>query len=61
MNLISCDKCGTVFDANKLNFPEEIHNEDYEVDLDKGVWDSDKDRMNAYVKCFHCSEPILKP
>ena len=62
MHLISCDKCGTVFDANKLQFPEDIWDEEREgTDPEKGIWDNENDTMVPYVRCFHCSEPILKP
>jgi hypothetical protein len=36
MNLISCDHCATVLDANKLNFPshEQFTDEEGVVNLD---------------------------
>lgn len=31
MNLMSCDKCGVVLDINKIEFPDDICNEDGSV------------------------------
>jgi hypothetical protein len=60
IGLVSCDKCATVFDVSKLNFPEDIYTEEHDVDLQLGAWDQEEQSWRPYVKCFHCSEPIFK-
>ncbi len=41
MNLISCDNCGVVLDAGKLDFPQDIDPSDPR-DRDKISWDDDR-------------------
>ena len=58
MKLISCNNCAVMLDADKLHFPDCIHEEGGTVDLDLGLWSSDKRDWVAYVKCPVCNEPI---
>lgn len=60
IGLVSCDKCATVFDVSKLNFPEDIYSDEGGVDPKLGAYDSEDREWKPYVKCFHCSEPIFK-
>jgi len=57
MNLISCNKCGTVLDGGKLNFPDYIFNEDGSVDNDAAGWNGN-DHVPK-VKCPVCQGDIL--
>jgi hypothetical protein len=60
MNLISCDNCATVYDAEKLLWPEDLFDDSGSVvDLTKAAWDGD--RHVAKLSCSHCGEDILKP
>jgi hypothetical protein len=60
MNLISCDNCGVVLDANKLGFPAESRKylDNGTVDTDNFIWDGDE--HIAFVKCPVCNEKITK-
>ena len=58
MNLISCDECGIVLDAIKLNFPEDIYLEDGSIDGSKGRWDGGE--YVPFVACPVCKSEILK-
>ena len=66
IGLVSCDKCATVFDVSKLNFPEDIYYRDNNADNYGsvnpllGAYDQEEKEWKPYVKCFHCSEPIFK-
>lgn len=59
MNLMSCDNCGVVLDARKLEFPAEIYDYGGSVDLSKAAWDGDD--FVAKVACPVCGDDILKP
>ncbi|NBS67677.1 hypothetical protein EBT31_02025 [bacterium] len=67
MNLISCDNCGTVYDANKVKFPnlEDFHTNIVDGDIlfslyeDVAEWNGDK--YVAKVNCKVCKHSILKP
>ena len=58
MNLISCNECGIVLDAVKLNFPEDIYLEDGSVDENKGQWDGED--FVPFTVCPVCKSQILK-
>ena len=58
MNLISCDSCGVVLDKNKIVFPDGIWDDNYNLDSDKAVWDSNKRAYIPFVKCPACGEPV---
>ena len=60
IGLVSCDKCGTVFDVSKLNFPVDIGLDEGGVDPLLGAYDQEDREWKPYVKCFHCSTPIFK-
>ena len=59
MNLIPCTNCGVVLDANHLDFPDDIYNEDGGIDHDKVVW-SGYDYV-PYVKCPVCQSIVEEP
>jgi hypothetical protein len=56
MNLISCDNCGVVLDADKLDFPI-FHT----VATDEYVWCSERREWVATVPCPVCKAKILSP
>lgn len=58
MNLVSCDGCGVVLDADKLKFPEDVYEEGGSVDLSKAAWNGD--RFVAFVACPVCCEWIFR-
>lgn len=61
MNLVSCNNCGVVFDADILNFPseEEMYDEDGDLIDSKVVWAGDT--YTPKVSCNCCGSDILKP
>jgi hypothetical protein len=59
MNLVSCDECGIVLDANKLRFPENIFLEDGSVDQTKSSWDPVSSQYVPMVSCPQCGFEIL--
>jgi hypothetical protein len=60
MDLISCDHCGVVLDAQKLDFPWDIY-VNGEIDDSKAVWDSDAHEYVAFVACPVCDHSVKKP
>lgn len=58
MNIISCDNCGVVLDANKLGFRDVIEDENGEVDLNIAVWHDG--RFVPYTRCPVCYHQLLK-
>jgi hypothetical protein len=57
MNLISCDNCGVVLDAHKLNFPTLS----FEQDPNIMAWDYDRRVWVPTVSCPVCESKILAP
>lgn len=57
MNLISCDNCGVVLDAGKLDFPRGID----PCDVNRKVWDNDRGEWLPAVPCPVCKSKILAP
>lgn len=55
MNLLSCDNCGVILDANKLDFPVI---EDY-VPHHQAEWDGEK--YVPVLPCPVCNHAIRKP
>jgi len=62
VNILSCDGCGVLLDADKLDFPTDIwkDTEFPEVDETKGTWDYKKEKNAPYVNCPVCKEKVLK-
>jgi ribosomal protein S27E len=60
MNLIACDSCGVVLDAEKLPFPEDYYNSD-RSDRQKYQWCFKRSERVPYVACPVCQGDILKP
>lgn len=60
MNLISCENCAVVLDANKVGFPSESRKylDDGSVDENNFTWDGDD--YVPFVKCPVCNEKIIK-
>lgn len=57
MNLISCDNCGVVLDAGKLDFPTLS----FEQDPNLMAWDSDRGVWVATAPCPVCQSNTLSP
>lgn len=60
MKPISCDRCGVVLDANKLNFPTDTRSEDLSIDRSKAAWNGDIGDYEAFVACPVCGEPVFE-
>lgn len=60
MNLISCDNCGVVLDAGKLEYPQGLDPSD-PFDVDKMVWNSDRRGWVPAVPCPVCEAKIPSP
>lgn len=58
INLVSCDNCGVVLDASKLDFPNDIYMDDGGIDAGKATWDGDD--YVPFVKCPVCQGKVLK-
>jgi hypothetical protein len=50
MNLISCDNCGVVLDAEKIDFPSSIY-KDGEVDESRAVWNKETRDFTPFTRC----------
>lgn len=65
MNLVSCDTCATVLDADKLEFPENIwlgqEGAEEEIDQTKAVWSNEVDDFVPYVECPVCKNAVIQP
>lgn len=60
MNLISCDNCGVVLDAGKLDFPQGL-DPSHPPDVDRLFWDEDREGWVPVVPCPVCHEKIPSP
>ena len=58
MNLISCDNCGVVLDADKCIFPEDICFEDGSINEDLAIWNGEDYVLK--IKCPVCGKDITK-
>lgn len=62
IQLISCDNCGVVLDASKLDFPEDIYHRTPEgcsdYDRTKSIYDSARGEVVAKVDCPVCQSPV---
>ena len=60
MNIISCDECGVILDANKLNFvnEERFYKDDGSVDEDKAGYNGFD--WVAKVQCPVCQSDVLE-
>lgn len=59
MNLIACENCGVVLDANVLKFPKLANLGEHEDGAT--IWDSDRGEHVPCVPCPVCDSPVLKP
>ena len=59
MNLISCEACGVVLDADNLEFPEDIEDENGSIDINKAIWNG-WDYIPT-TPCPVCKEQIPEP
>jgi hypothetical protein len=61
MNLVSCNACGVVIDADKLKFPSEDDMWDTdEIDTSKFTWSSNSREYVSYISCPVCESKIEK-
>ena len=60
MNLTSCDNCGVVLDAAKLNFATDILEEDGSINDDVAAYNRKAREYGAFVPCPVCKEPVFK-
>ncbi len=60
MKLISCDFCGVVLDADKLNFPEDMEDEDGCIDDNKARYNQRDKEYQIYVHCPVCEHEVWK-
>lgn len=61
MNLISCDHCGVVLDANKLAFPVTLEKDDGSIDERYAEWNSLSRIWEAFTLCPVCDGHIHHP
>jgi len=59
MNIISCDNCGVMLDADKLDFPEDVWEYDGSVNPDLADWDEGV--LYPKTLCPVCQEYVLSP
>lgn len=59
MNLISCDGCGLVLDANKVAWPASVPGYEIVADPDNYEWDGDD--YVPVIKCHKCGCSVHKP
>jgi len=57
MNLISCDECGVVLDANKIIFPVYIQDEQGIIS-DKAAWNGEE--YVPVIQCPVCQSDIME-
>ena len=60
MKLTSCDNCGAVLDAAKLNLAKDIHEEDGSINDDVASYNQKTREYAAFVPCPVCKEPVFK-
>jgi hypothetical protein len=58
MNLVSCDNCGTVVDADKNQFPTDLVDGDGCINDENAAWNGDD--FVPIIKCPSCNDSILK-
>jgi ribosomal protein S27E len=61
MNLISCEGCGVVLDANSLRFAKDISDGDYGINFAVAKWCPVRRDYFAKIKCPVCQHEILQP
>ena len=61
MNLISCDHCGVVLDADKLNFPDSKNYEREDGSLDESMVTWCYGAWRPFVPCPVCRGEIVSP
>lgn len=62
IHLISCDNCATVFDANKLKFPDDVDPIYTEgVPDTHKIYDQEQEDWVHFTRCPVCKEPIPQP
>lgn len=62
MNIVSCNSCGVLLDADKLHFPDQKHwwREDGSIDESQAGYDPDTGRWCPTVDCPVCGSRIMK-
>ena len=51
MNLISCEKCGVVFNKDNVPFPEQGYDDSGKFDDTKATWVNNLDDFAVFIKC----------
>lgn len=60
MKLISCDSCGVLLDADKIQWPGDWETNDG-IDEEKAAYFQELKDWAAYIKCPCCQSKIAKP
>lgn len=60
MKFISCNSCGTVLDQDKLNFADDMYNDDDCIAEDVADYDGTRKGFYLYVPCPVCQEKVFK-
>ena len=55
MNLVACDSCGAVFDANIIEFPDDTIDE-CNVNLANFTWNAESWKYVPYIICPVCED-----
>lgn len=59
MKIISCDRCGVLFDQDKINFPS-ILDDSGELSEKNATWNDALDKYVPVVDCPVCGNKIRK-
>lgn len=59
MKLISCDGCGVLLDEEKLKFPKDGVDENFDMDFSKADYDQSSKEYRVYIECPVCNERIF--
>ena len=63
MNIISCDNCGVLLDADRLSFPTDLYKEEngyIQADETKAVWGKEGGFV-PFVPCPVCGSKVVQP
>ncbi|PKP53858.1 MAG: hypothetical protein CVT92_02685 [Bacteroidetes bacterium HGW-Bacteroidetes-1] len=58
MKLISCNRCGVVFNQDAINFPDITDHDTQEINVNHAFWDGDK--YVPKIKCPVCGADLVK-
>lgn len=60
MKIISCDRCGVLFDQDKINFPTIFDHDTGELIEKNATWNAAVDKYVPVVDCPVCGNKIMK-